>query len=194
MNAGHGRRRDHRSGREAAQHYRLRAAFQMGHPIAFEFANRLAKIAPAGLDRIFLRIRVRNRSIPRSRSRLPTTVPAARPRTSLSAAKGLITAWVSADVGWRDRQQSQESSAPRCCPAWIICRHTYDIEHNAFSRGLPEWGAQLADELERLIALHDASTIAAVIVEPIAGSAGVIASRRATCSACEKSATSTTFS
>jgi beta-alanine--pyruvate transaminase len=49
-----------------------------------------------------------------------------------------------------------------------------DLGHNAFSRGLPHWGAHLANELERLIALHDASTIAAVIVEPIAGSAGVI--------------------
>jgi beta-alanine--pyruvate transaminase len=52
--------------------------------------------------------------------------------------------------------------------------HTLDLGHNAFSRGLPHWGAHLANELERLIALHDASTIAAVIVEPIAGSAGVI--------------------
>src|SRR5574338_1294026 len=53
-------------------------------------------------------------------------------------------------------------------------RHTHDLEHNAFSRGVPEWGAHLADDLERLVALHDASTIAAVIVEPISGSAGVI--------------------
>ena len=52
--------------------------------------------------------------------------------------------------------------------------HTLDIGHNAFSRGLPHWGMHLANELERLIALHDASTIAAVIVEPISGSAGVI--------------------
>jgi beta-alanine--pyruvate transaminase len=52
--------------------------------------------------------------------------------------------------------------------------HTLDLEHNAFSRGLPQWGAHLANELERLIALHDASTIAAVIVEPISGSAGVV--------------------
>ena len=51
---------------------------------------------------------------------------------------------------------------------------TLDIERNAFSRGLPQWGAQLANELERLIALHDASTIAAVIVEPVSGSAGVV--------------------
>ena len=52
--------------------------------------------------------------------------------------------------------------------------HTYNLEHNAYSRGLPPWGAHLANELERIIALHDASTIAAVIIEPISGSAGVI--------------------
>ena len=53
-------------------------------------------------------------------------------------------------------------------------RHTLDLEHNAFSRGLPQWGANLADDLERLCALHDGSNIAAVIVEPVAGSTGVL--------------------
>ena len=53
-------------------------------------------------------------------------------------------------------------------------RHTLDIERNAFSRGLPAHGVELADDLERLCALHDGSNIAAVIVEPVAGSAGVI--------------------
>jgi beta-alanine--pyruvate transaminase len=53
-------------------------------------------------------------------------------------------------------------------------RHTLDIERNRFSRGLPQHGAELADDLERLVQLHDASTIAAVIVEPISGSAGVV--------------------
>ena len=52
--------------------------------------------------------------------------------------------------------------------------HTFDLAHQAFSRGQPEWGAHLADELERIVALHDASTIAAVIVEPLAGSTGVL--------------------
>ena len=52
--------------------------------------------------------------------------------------------------------------------------HTHDLEHNAFSKGQPAWGAHLADELERIVALHDASTIAAVIVEPLAGSTGVL--------------------
>jgi beta-alanine--pyruvate transaminase len=53
-------------------------------------------------------------------------------------------------------------------------RATMDLEHTAFSRGQPEWGAHLADDLERLAALHDGSNIAAVIVEPVAGSAGVL--------------------
>jgi beta-alanine--pyruvate transaminase len=53
-------------------------------------------------------------------------------------------------------------------------RHTHDLQRNAFSRGLPAHGAELADDLERLVQLHDASTIAAVIVEPVAGSTGVL--------------------
>jgi beta-alanine--pyruvate transaminase len=52
--------------------------------------------------------------------------------------------------------------------------HTHDIKRNAFSKGVPEHGAELADELERIVTLHDPSTIAAVIVEPVAGSTGVI--------------------
>jgi len=52
--------------------------------------------------------------------------------------------------------------------------HTHDLKHNAYTRGEPEWGAHLADDLERIVALHDASNIAAVIVEPVAGSTGVL--------------------
>ena len=52
--------------------------------------------------------------------------------------------------------------------------HTHSLEHNAYTRGEPAWGAHLADELERIVTLHDASTIAAVIVEPVAGSTGVL--------------------
>src|SRR5699024_11008047 len=52
--------------------------------------------------------------------------------------------------------------------------HTHNLQENAFSRGQPKWGAHLADELENIIALHDPSTIAAVVVEPMAGSTGVL--------------------
>jgi beta-alanine--pyruvate transaminase len=53
-------------------------------------------------------------------------------------------------------------------------RHTLDVERNAFSKGLPQHGVELADDLERLVGLHGAETIAAVIVEPMSGSAGVV--------------------
>src|SRR5207248_7713702 len=56
--------------------------------------------------------------------------------------------------------------------------HTYNREKQAFTKGEPEWGAHLADELDRIVALHDASTIAAVIVGPLAGSAGVLPAPR----------------
>ena len=52
--------------------------------------------------------------------------------------------------------------------------HTHSLKDMAFSKGLPTWGGHLADELEKLITLHDASSIAAVIVEPVAGSTGVL--------------------
>jgi beta-alanine--pyruvate transaminase len=64
--------------------------------------------------------------------------------------------------------------SPNLIPGVDHIRATMDIEHTAFSRGQPEWGAHLADDLERLAALHDGSNIAAVIVEPVAGSAGVL--------------------
>ncbi|MBT8086681.1 MAG: aspartate aminotransferase family protein, partial [Gammaproteobacteria bacterium] len=64
--------------------------------------------------------------------------------------------------------------SPALIPGVDHIRHTLDLEHNAFTRGLPQWGAHLADDLERLCALHDGSNIAAVIVEPVAGSTGVL--------------------
>jgi beta-alanine--pyruvate transaminase len=70
---------------------------------------------------------------------------------------------------------------------------THDRERQAFSRGLPDWGAHLADDLERIVALHGAETISAVIVEPVAGSTGVLIPPMAIWNACERSATNTAF-
>ncbi|MDH3338604.1 MAG: aspartate aminotransferase family protein [Gammaproteobacteria bacterium] len=64
--------------------------------------------------------------------------------------------------------------SPNLIPGVDHLRHTLDLQHNAFSRGQPEWGMHLAGDLERLAGLHDGSNIAAVIVEPVAGSAGII--------------------
>ena len=81
--------------------------------------------------------------------------------------------------------------APLMIPGVDHLPHTWDPEHMRYSRGQPDWGAHLADELERIVALHDASTIAAVIVEPMQGSTGVIVHPRATSSGCARSAPST---
>ncbi len=61
-----------------------------------------------------------------------------------------------------------------CCQALLTCRKTYSRDHQRFTKGEPEWGAHLADELERIVNINDASTIAAVIVEPMSGSGGVL--------------------
>ena len=64
--------------------------------------------------------------------------------------------------------------SPALLPGVDHLPHTHNLKENAFSRGQPTWGAHLADDLERIVALHDQSNIAAVIVEPVAGSTGVL--------------------
>ena len=149
--------------------------FQMGHPLAFEAANALAGMAPDGLNRVFfcndgsegvdtaLKIalayhRVRGDA---GRSRL-----IGRERAYHGVGFGGIA--VGGIAG--NRKQFGPSLA-----AADHMRHPLDIEKNAYTRGLPEHGAEMADELEqRLLALHDPATVAAVIVEPLQGSTGVI--------------------
>ena len=89
-----------------------------------------------------------------------------RPRARLSRRR------LRRHLGRRHCQQPQ--AVRHMLPGVDHLPHTHDLAQNAFSRGQPEQGAHLADELERLVALHDASTIAAVIVEPCAGSTGVL--------------------
>jgi beta-alanine--pyruvate transaminase len=144
VNAGHGRREITEAVTKQLSTMEYAPAFQMGHPIAFELASRLAKIAPPSLERIFF---------------------------TNSGSESVDTALKIAIGGMVNNRKVFGSSM---LPGVDHLPHTLDVEHNAFSRGLPQWGAHLANELERLIALHDASTIAAVIVEPIAGSAGVV--------------------
>src|SRR5690606_1111875 len=149
-------------------------AFQMGHPIAFEVANRLVDIAPKGMDHVFytnsgsesvetaLKIalayhRVRGEG---SRTRL-----IGRERAYHGVNFGGIS--VGGIVANRKMFGTLLTGVDHL-------RHTHLPEKNAFTRGVPEHGAELADDLERIVALHDASTIAAVIVEPVAGSSGVL--------------------
>ncbi|MDE2350024.1 MAG: aspartate aminotransferase family protein [Gammaproteobacteria bacterium] len=175
VNAGHGRREI--ADAVAAQLATMEFAptFQMGHPAAFELANRLAAIAPPGLDRIFFT----NSGSESVDTALKIAIAYQRARGQASRFRVIGREKGYHGVGFGGISvggivNNRKFFAASMLPGVDHLPHTLSLEHNAFSRGLPQWGAHLANELERLIALHDASTIAAVIVEPISGSAGVI--------------------
>ena len=175
VNAGHGRREITEAVTKQLATMDYAPAFQMGHPIAFELANRLAKIAPPGLDRIFFT----NSGSESVDTALKIAIGYHRVRGA-----GQRTRFIGREKGYHGvgfggmsvggMVNNRKFFGSSMLPGVDHMSHTLDLEHNAFSRGLPQWGAHLANELERLIALHDASTIAAVIVEPISGSAGVV--------------------
>jgi beta-alanine--pyruvate transaminase len=174
VNAGHGRREiaDAVSAQISTMEYA--PPFQMGHPAAFELANRLVKITPAGLDHVFFT----NSGSESVDTALKIAIAyhrirgeAARQRL-IGREKGYHgVGFGGISVGGMVNNRKFFGSM---LPGVDHLRHTLDLEHNAFSRGVPEWGAHLAEDLERLVALHDGSTIAAVIIEPVSGSAGVV--------------------
>ncbi len=149
-------------------------AFQMGHPLPFELAGRLIRHMPGDIAHVFfvnsgseavdtaLKIAL---AYHRLRGEATRTRLIGRERAYHGVGFGGIS------VGGIPNNRAAFGPL---LPGVDHLPHTHDLEHNAFSRGVPEWGAHLADALERLVALHDASTIAAVIVEPVQGSAGVI--------------------
>jgi beta-alanine--pyruvate transaminase len=148
--------------------------FQMGHPLAFELANRLVKVTPGDLDHVFFV----NSGSEAVDTALKIAIAYHRVRGE-GARQRLIgrekgyhgVGFGGISVGGLVNNRKFFGSLLNGVDH---LRHTLDLDHNAFTRGQPEWGAHLAEDLERLVALHDASTIAAVIVEPMQGSAGVI--------------------
>jgi beta-alanine--pyruvate transaminase len=174
VNAGHGRREITEAVARQIAEMDYAPPFQMGHPIAFEFASALAGIAPKGLDRVFftnsgsesvdtaLKIAI---AYHRVRGEAARTRLIGRERGYHGVGFGGIS------VGGMVNNRKWFGAL---LPGIDHLRHTHDPSRNLFSKGLPEHGAEFADDLERLVALHDASTIAAVIVEPIAGSTGVL--------------------
>jgi len=150
-------------------------AFQMGHPTEFRVADLLRDLAPGDLNHVFfansgseavdtaLKIAL---AYQRVRGEGQRTVLIGRERGYHGVGFGGISVG-----GIPANRKAYGSMLPRV----DHMPHTHNLEKNAFSRGQPIWGAHLADELEsRIIALHDASNIAAVIVEPAAGSTGVL--------------------
>ena len=149
--------------------------FQMGHPLPFVLAERLAALAPDPLKHVFFT----NSGSESVDTALKIALAYHRARGD-----GQRTRLIGREKGYHGvgfggmsvggMVNNRKFWAASMIPGVDHLRHTLDISRNAFSRGLPRHGAELADELERLVLLHDASTIAAVIVEPISGSAGVV--------------------
>src|SRR5688572_11194847 len=174
VNAGHARPQIAEAVHRQLMELDYAPAFQMGHPTVFELAARLVTLTPPGLDHVFftnsgsesvdtaLKIALAYHRVKGDGSR---TRLIGRERGYHGVNFGGIS--VGGMVGNRKHFGTLLAGVDHI-------RHTHDLARNAFSRGQPEYGAELADDLERLVALHDASTIAAVIVEPVAGSAGVL--------------------
>ena len=174
VNAGHGRPRIVKAIQDQAAEMDFAPPFQMAHPKAFELAERVAQLAPAGMNKVFFT----NSGSEGVETALKMALAYHRVRGDASR-----TRLIGRERGYHGVNFGGISVggivANRKMFGTLLggvdhIRHTHDLAQNAFSVGQPTHGAELADDLERLVALHDASTIAAVIVEPVAGSTGVL--------------------
>ena len=149
-------------------------AFNMSHPKAFELAEKVSSLTPQGLDRIFYG---------NSGSEAVETAMKVALAYHASKGDGQKTKFIGREKGYHGVNfggvsvggltPNRKSFGP-LLPGVDHMPHTWDIEHMAFSKGQPEWGLHLADELEKILILQDPSTVAAVIIEPVTGSGGVI--------------------
>jgi beta-alanine--pyruvate transaminase len=174
VNAGHCREEIAEAIAQQARTLDYSTAFQMGHPQVFELASRVAALAPKGLGHVFftnsgsesvetaLKIAI---AYHRQKGEATRTRLIGRERGYHGVNYGGLSV---GGIGANRKQFGPLLAGVDHLP------HTHNLEHNAFSRGQPEWGAHLADALENIVALCHASTIAAVIVEPVAGSTGVL--------------------
>lgn len=174
VNAGHCREPIVAAIRKAAGEMDFAPTFQLGHPLPFELATKLAAIMPEGVDRIFFT----NSGSESVDSALKIALAYQR-----AIGQGSRTRLIGRERGYHGTNFGGTSVGGivgnRRHYGMLLAGvdhlpHTHSLAENAFSRGQPAWGRHLADELERLVALHGAETIAAVIVEPLAGSTGVL--------------------
>ncbi|PSB15470.1 aspartate aminotransferase family protein [Phormidesmis priestleyi ULC007] len=174
VNAGHCREKIIAAIQTQAATLDFAPTFQMGHPAPFALADRLAKMLPGDLNHVFFA----NSGSEAVDSALKIALAYHRVR-----GEGSRTRLIGRERGYHGVGfggisvggiAPNRKSFGSLLPGVDHLPHTHNLERNAFTRGQPQWGAHLADELERLVTLHDASTIAAVIVEPVAGSTGVL--------------------
>ncbi|MFN3646938.1 MAG: aspartate aminotransferase family protein [Gemmobacter sp.] len=173
-NAGHCRPKIVEAIQKQAAELDYAPAFQMGHPIAFELANRVIDIAPKGMEHVFYT----NSGSESVETALKLAIAYHRAR-----GEGTRTRLIGRERGYHGVNFGGISVGGivnnRKFFGTLLAGvdhlpHTHLPQLNAFTKGQPEHGAHLADDLERIVALHGAETIAAVIVEPMAGSTGVL--------------------
>jgi beta-alanine--pyruvate transaminase len=148
--------------------------FQMGNPLQFELANRVAAIAPGNLKKVFYT----NSGSESVDTALKIAIAYHRAR-----GEGARTRLIGREKGYHGVGFGGISVGGMVANRKMFgsmlggvdhLPHTFNLKEAAYSKGQPQWGGHLAEELERIVALHDASTIAAVIVEPVQGSCGVV--------------------
>ena len=174
VNAGHCRPKIVEAIQKQAATLDFAGTFQMGHDKAFECASRLVNIAPKGFDHVFFT----NSGSESVESALKMSIAYHRAKGNATKVRLIGRERGYHGVNFGGMSVGGISNNRKMFGALVAgvdhLRHTHDLAKNAFSRGIPEHGAELADDLERLVALHDASTIAACIVEPVACSTGVL--------------------
>jgi len=173
-NAGHGNPRIVKAIQDQAAEMDYAPAFQMGHPAAFAVANRLAAMLPGDLNHVFFT----NSGSESVDTALKIALAYHRARGEGSRTRLIGRERGYHGVGFGGISVGGIVNNRRFFGSLLTgvdhLPHTHLPAKNAFSRGQPEHGAELADDLERIVALHGAETIAAVIVEPMAGSTGVL--------------------
>jgi beta-alanine--pyruvate transaminase len=175
VNAGHGRREITAAVQRQIETLDYASSFQMGHALPFQLASRLVEITPPELNRVFFT----NSGSESVDTALKMAIAYHRAR-----GEGGRTRFIGRERGYHGIgfggtsvggvPNNRRVFSPVMIPGVDHLPHTHDLTRNAFSRGQPEHGAELADALEGLVALHGGENIAAVIVEPVAGSAGVL--------------------
>ncbi len=174
VNAGHGRPEIAEAIAAQALELDYAPSYQVAHPRAFELANRVAAMMPDGLDHVFFT----NSGSEAVDSALKIALAYHKANGQASRTKliGRSRGFHGSGFGGVSvgGMQANRKDYGNLLSDIDHLPHTHSLEHNAFSRGQPEWGAHLADALEDLVYLHGAETIAAVIVEPMAGSTGVL--------------------
>ncbi len=176
VNAGHCRAPITAAIREAAGRLDYAPAFNFAHPQVFELTSRLALMAPGDLDHVFLA--TSGSEAVDSAMKIALAVHRARGEGQRTRFIGRERGYHGAGFGGMSVggiTNNRKAFAGALLPGVDHLGTTYNRDKQAFSVGEPEWGVELADELQRILALHDPSTIAGVVIEPVAGSTGCLA-------------------